>query len=75
MPFYERGHVRIHYEEVGSGFPLRRWRGSSTFLPSRSLHVSCRARGSTELHRRRGTEGSNPPPSSGESANPRSLGI
>ena len=22
MPFYERGEVRIHYEEVGSGFPL-----------------------------------------------------
>src|SRR5213594_1636822 len=22
MPFYERGRVRIHYEEVGSGFPL-----------------------------------------------------
>ena len=22
MPFYERGPVRIHYEEVGSGFPM-----------------------------------------------------
>ena len=22
MPFYERGPVRIHYEETGSGFPL-----------------------------------------------------
>ena len=22
MPFYERGNVSIHYEEVGSGFPL-----------------------------------------------------
>ena len=22
MPFYERGPVRIHYQEVGSGFPL-----------------------------------------------------
>ena len=22
MPFYERGPVRIYYEEVGSGFPL-----------------------------------------------------
>ena len=22
MPFYDRGPVRIHYEEVGSGFPL-----------------------------------------------------
>jgi pimeloyl-ACP methyl ester carboxylesterase len=22
MPFYERGNVRIHYEEAGSGFPL-----------------------------------------------------
>ncbi len=23
MPLYERGPVRIHYEEVGSGFPAR----------------------------------------------------
>lgn len=22
MPFYEKGHARIHYEEAGSGFPL-----------------------------------------------------
>ena len=22
MPFYERGDVRIYYEEAGSGFPL-----------------------------------------------------
>jgi hypothetical protein len=22
MPYYEKGDVRIHYEEVGSGFPL-----------------------------------------------------
>ena len=22
MPFYQRGQVRIHYEEAGSGFPL-----------------------------------------------------
>jgi hypothetical protein len=22
MPFYEKGPVRIHYEEFGSGFPL-----------------------------------------------------
>ena len=22
MPFYEKGNVRIRYEEVGSGFPL-----------------------------------------------------
>ena len=22
MPFYQRGSTRIHYEEVGSGFPL-----------------------------------------------------
>jgi hypothetical protein len=22
MPFYEKGNVRVHYEEVGSGFPL-----------------------------------------------------
>ncbi len=22
MPFYERGDVRIHYEETGSGFPI-----------------------------------------------------
>src|ERR1700741_4417906 len=23
MPFYEKGNVRIYYQEVGSGFPLR----------------------------------------------------
>ena len=22
MPFYEKGDVRIHYEEAGTGFPL-----------------------------------------------------
>ena len=22
MPFYEQGAIRIHYEEVGAGFPL-----------------------------------------------------
>ena len=22
MPFYEKGNVRIHYEEAGSGFPI-----------------------------------------------------
>ena len=22
MPFYEKGDIRIHYEETGSGFPL-----------------------------------------------------
>ena len=22
MPLYEQGAIRIHYEEVGSGFPL-----------------------------------------------------
>ena len=22
MPFYEKGPVRIHYEQTGSGFPL-----------------------------------------------------
>jgi hypothetical protein len=22
MPFYEKGDIRIHYEEAGSGFPL-----------------------------------------------------
>ncbi|HBD82967.1 MAG TPA: alpha/beta hydrolase, partial [Dehalococcoidia bacterium] len=22
MPFYERGPIRIYYEEIGSGFPL-----------------------------------------------------
>ena len=22
MPFYEKGNIRIHYEEAGSGFPL-----------------------------------------------------
>ena len=22
MPFYEKGEIRIHYQEAGSGFPL-----------------------------------------------------
>ena len=45
MPFYERGPVRIHYEEVGSGFPLllipggglnssfQSWQTASPFKP------------------------------------------
>src|SRR2546430_13781611 len=45
MPFYERGPVRIHYEEVGSGFPpllipggglnsaLSSWQTASPFNP------------------------------------------
>src|SRR5947207_5527783 len=45
MPFYERGAVRIHYEEVGSGFPLllipggglnssfQSWQTASPFKP------------------------------------------
>ena len=28
MPWYERGDVRIHYAEVGSGFPLLVIRGA-----------------------------------------------
>jgi len=34
MPFYERGQVRIHYEEVGSGFPL-------VVIPGGGLNSSC----------------------------------
>ena len=30
MSFYERGPVRIHYEEAGSGFPLLLIAGSGT---------------------------------------------
>src|SRR5436305_7838122 len=45
MPFYEKGPVRIHYEEVGSGFPLllipggglnssfQSWQTASPFKP------------------------------------------
>ena len=45
MPFYERGPVRIHYDEVGSGFPvllipggglnsaLSSWQTASPFNP------------------------------------------
>ena len=33
MPFYERGPVRIHYEEVGSGFPLLLIPGGTQFSP------------------------------------------
>ena len=47
MPFYERGPVRIHYEEAGSGFPLllipggglnsalASWQTASPFNPMR----------------------------------------
>ena len=33
MPFYERGPVRIYYEEVGSGFPLLVIPGRTQFHP------------------------------------------
>jgi hypothetical protein len=29
MPFYEKGDIRIRYEEAGSGFPLLVTRGGS----------------------------------------------
>ena len=32
MPFYEKGDVRIHYEEVGSGFPLLGIPGGGSIL-------------------------------------------
>jgi hypothetical protein len=39
MPFYEKGNVRIRYEEAGSGFPLFIINGgglnSSVFYPAR----------------------------------------
>ena len=55
MPFYERGPVRIHYEEVGAGFPLllipggglnsalSSWQTASPFEP-RAVHRSARDR-------------------------------
>jgi len=29
MPIYERGKVRIHYEEMGAGFPLLSFRAAA----------------------------------------------
>ena len=34
MPLYDKGDVRIHYEEVGSGFPLM-------IIPGGGLHSTC----------------------------------
>src|SRR5256712_10925264 len=45
MPFYERGPVRIHYEEAGSGFPLLSSRAAGSIQPShpgRPPHPSTR---------------------------------
>ena len=36
MPFYESGDVRIHYEEIGSGFPL-------LLIPGGGLNSNMRA--------------------------------
>ena len=33
MPFYENGDVRIHYEEVGSGYPDISWHGTRAWQP------------------------------------------
>ena len=41
MPFYERGQVRIHYEEVGSGFPL-------VVIPGGGLNTRGQRRARTE---------------------------
>ena len=45
MPFYERGDVRIHYEEAGSGFPVavhpRRRVELEHLLPDRLRAVQC----------------------------------
>ena len=63
MPFYDRGDVRIHYEEAGSGFPLLVIPGGGVELeqspasqPARSkpngrssrTGTVCRLRGSAE---------------------------
>ena len=58
MPFYERGDVRIHYEETGSGFPLLIIPGgglNSTVADSRTARCSTRwrsSRASTAASRR-----------------------
>ncbi|MBC8279723.1 MAG: alpha/beta fold hydrolase [Chloroflexi bacterium] len=41
MPFYERDSVRIHYEEVGSGFPLLIIPGGGLNASITSLDTSC----------------------------------
>ena len=43
MPFYERGPVRIHYEEVGSGFPLMLIPGGGR-SEERRVGKECRSR-------------------------------
>ena len=60
MPIYERGKVRIHYEEMGSGYPLlvipgggstqrnssiRRRRSSSAIRPSSPIAATPRGAG------------------------------
>ena len=35
MPFYEKGNVRIHYEEAGSGFTLLVTRAVGSIRPLR----------------------------------------
>ncbi|MEE8466043.1 MAG: alpha/beta hydrolase [Dehalococcoidia bacterium] len=40
MPFYEKGSVRIHYEEAGSGFPLLIIPGGGLNSTLSSLHTS-----------------------------------
>src|SRR5439155_634492 len=40
MPFYERGPVRIHYEEAGSGFPLLLIPGGGPALCAKRPDVS-----------------------------------
>ena len=41
MPFYEKGATRIHYEEVGSGFPLLIIPGGGLNSTIASLDASC----------------------------------
>jgi hypothetical protein len=37
MPFYDKGDVRIRYEEAGSGFPLLVTPGGGVELPRQQL--------------------------------------
>jgi hypothetical protein len=57
MPFYAKGDVRIHYEEVGSGFPLMIIPGgglNSAFssLPNHAFNPMGSSRTSTAASRR-----------------------
>ena len=42
MPFYQKGDIRIRYEEVGSGFPLLVTPGGCTGSSVRNSHTNGR---------------------------------